>query len=104
MWTRRGLVGHARIVHPERDVANAVAMSSHVLGDRPAAGHRRGEDESDLPLRQQVAGPVANAGFRAAVADDLKAQRRLIEMRRLLRVPDVELDVVRSVDREGGVV
>ena len=90
-----------RIVHPERDVMDAVAMSPHVLRDVAVGPERGGEHEADLLLNEQVAGAAAHARFRALVAGQLIAERALIIVRRLLRVSDVELDVVRTVDRKG---
>src|SRR5258708_33565251 len=72
-----------------------------MLGDCPVVGQWRREHEADLSLRHQKAGLVPNSSLGPAIANDLEAERGLIVMRRLLRVPDVELDVVGSVDREG---
>src|SRR4029079_10206674 len=52
-------------------------------------------------LLEKVARAVSHSRLGAAIGDELKAERRAIKMTRLLRVADVELDVVSPVDREG---
>jgi hypothetical protein len=96
----------ACVVHPHGDVAHAVAVLLHVLGDANRLGAHvlaqgRGEHEADLALLQQIARPVAHAGLRASIAHELESERRAIEMRCLLGVADPELDEVGPVDREG---
>ena len=93
-------IGVARIVHPEGDVAHPVAVPQHVGRDRSVRTQRTREDESDLVLLDEVARAVAHARLGSAVADQLKAECRLVLVGRLLRVADVELDVVGAVDRE----
>ena len=74
---------------------------AHVVGDLAVRALRRREHEADLVLHEQVADAIAHARLGAAIRDELKAERALIEVRGLLGVADVELDVVGAVDRKG---
>src|ERR1041385_4126707 len=102
--TRAALHGEAMrlsgIVDPQRDVTDAVTVLTDVLGDHARARQGRRDHEANLPLRQQIARAIAHARLRAAIADHLEAHRSLVEVRRLFRVSDVELDVIGSVDRK----
>ena len=90
----------ARIVHPERDVFHAVAMLLHMLVD-PVPGIKRArEHESDFVLLQHIRAGLALARLGTAIGDQLIPERAAVEVRRLLRVADEELDVVGTVDRE----
>ena len=71
-----------------------------MLRDRRLRAERRGENEPDLPLLQEITGAVSDPGFGAAVGDELKTERRAIEKTRLLRVADIKLHVVGPVDRK----
>jgi hypothetical protein len=55
---------------------------------------RCGQDKRDLVLPDGVAGAVSHTGFRPAIRQRLKPERALIEMRRLLGVAHVKLDVI----------
>ena len=90
----------ARVVHPEREVAHAVAVAADVIGDRTVRTDRRRQHEPNLVLLEEVARAVANSGLRPAVRDEVEPERGAIEHRALLGVADVELDVVGAVDRK----
>ena len=88
------------VVHPQRDVADAVAVQADVLGDRVVGLQRRGEHEADLVLHQDVGGAVARAGLGSAIGGQAEAERGAVEVRGLARVADVELDVIGAVQRQ----
>ena len=88
------------IVHPQRDIAHAIAVQPDMRGDFAIGLQRRGEHEADLVLHQDVAGAVAGAGLGTAIGGQPKAERGAIEVRRLARVADVKLDVIRAVERK----
>jgi hypothetical protein len=90
----------ARIVHPECIVLHAIAVLVNVLRDRRLRTQCRRQNEPDLALLEEITRPVSHAGLGPTVGDELKAERAAIEMTRLLRVADVELDIVGSVDRK----
>jgi len=92
--------GGIGVIDGERDVAHAIAMQLDVIGDGMIGTKRSGEDEADFPLLQHVAGAIADAGFRSAVAGERHAERRSIIVRGLAGVADVELDVIGSVERK----
>jgi hypothetical protein len=73
----------------------------HVGGGGVLGPDGGGQHQPDLVLLKQVAGRVPDPGFRAAVADQLKAEGAAVEVTGLLGVADVELDVVGAVDGEG---
>src|SRR5687768_9318693 len=75
-------------------------MPGDMLGDLAARRQRSREDEADLPLLENVAHPIAGSGLRSAIRDELESERSAIVVRRLLRVPDEELDVVGPVYRK----
>src|SRR5271156_5416628 len=89
-----------RVVDPERDGADAVAVAMDVVGDRVAAAQRGGEDEADLALLDDVRGAIALAGLRAGVGDERHAEGGAIKIRSLARIADVKLDVIGSLEGE----
>jgi len=97
----RGVVGEARIVHPQRVVLHTVAVPVHVRGDRRLGRERRGEHQADFSLLHEIAGAVTHPRFRAAVRHQRIAEGGAIKVTRLLGIPHVELDVVGAVDGEG---
>src|SRR4051812_7238489 len=95
----------AGVVHPEGDVTHAVAMRLHVLRNAlrvrtQLRADRRGEHEADLALLEEVARTIAATSLGPFVRHEMKAEGGAIVDGGLLRVPDVELDVVGAVDRE----
>src|SRR5260370_29128131 len=56
-----------------------------------------GQHEADFVLLQYVRSMVPRAGFRSAVGHQLHAERRQVVVGGLLRIPDIELDMVRSL-------
>src|SRR5690349_5044290 len=71
-----------------------------MAGDLGIGAQGGGQNDPDLALLHEVARAVADAGLGPAIGDELKAKGRAIEVARLLRVPDVELDIVGPVDRK----
>ena len=65
-----------------------------------SGAQRRGEHEADFALLQDVGDAVAAAGFRAGVGDQRHAERGAVEVGRLARVADEELDVVSALEGE----
>src|SRR5688572_4759744 len=94
------LVGVASVVHPQRNVANAVAMLADVLSDRSVGRERRRHQKPNLVLCEQIRNAVPNACLWTAISYELKAERRLIVVCGLFRISDVKLDVVCPVYRE----
>ena len=66
---RRLAPGRLDVVDRERDVVDAVAVRADVLGDLAVRRQRRREDEPDVVLDHDVAGPVADLGLEAAERD-----------------------------------
>ena len=88
-----------RVRDGERDVTDAVPLRRRPLADLAVAAKPAREDEADLALLEHVRGAVADAGLRARVRRAREAVGVLVEVRRLLRVPDPDLEVVPAVDR-----
>src|SRR5688572_5276358 len=80
-----------RILHLKSDVVNAVTVLADVLGGRMLGIQRRGKDEPDLPLGQDVGGDVPIPGFQTAVGELGESKGLSVEIRRLLRVSGPEL-------------
>src|SRR5205085_9639369 len=78
----------------ERDVLHPVAVPADMTRDLVILAERAREDETDVALLEHVRGPVADARLRARVGRRREAEPALVEVRRLLRVPDPELDVI----------
>ena len=98
---RGGLApGRFGVVHPQGDVAHAVAVQPDVIGDRMIGRQRRGQHEADLVLHQDVRGAVARAGLRPAIGRQAESERGAVIVRRLARVAHVELHVVGAVERK----
>jgi hypothetical protein len=55
---------------------------------------RRGDDEAHLLLRQHIRGKLPVAGLQPRIRELREPKRLAVEKRRLLRVPDPELDMV----------
>ena len=60
----------------------------------------RGQHEADFPLFQNIAGAVAHAGLRPAIAGQPHPERRAVIMRRLPRVADIKLDEIHALQRQ----
>ena len=88
-----------RIRDGERDVAHAVALRRGPLADFAVAAEAARENEADLPLLEHVRRAVADARLRPRVGRAREAVGALVEVRRLLRVPDPDLEVIPAVDR-----
>ena len=58
------------------------------------------EHEAHLSLLEHIAGPVPDAGLRSGITDQFHAEGAAIEVSRLARVADVELDVVGAFQGE----
>src|SRR5262249_55955343 len=89
-----------RVGYRHRHVLDAVAVCAREARDlavRPQAG---GEDEADGLLLEDVRRAVTHARLGAGVCGAREAEGVLVEVGGLLRVPDVELEVVPAVDRE----
>ena len=64
-------------------------------------GHQwRGQHEANVPLLEDIARMVANAGFEAGVARDLKAEGRAIIIGGLLGVAYDKANVVDGTERK----
>src|SRR5690349_985369 len=97
----RQLERSPRIIDPERDVLDAVAVLVHVGRDVAVRPQRSGENDSDFVLDDHVAGTITRTGLGPAISYDFVAKNLAIKLRGLLCIPDVELDEIRPVDREG---
>ena len=62
---------------------------------------RRGEDEGDVALAQDVTGLVAGLGFQAGVGDHVEAEGVAVEVGRLAGVAHEEADVVDATQGKG---
>jgi hypothetical protein len=91
----------SRVVHPESDVLDAVAVLVDVGGDLAVWPQRSRQNEADLSLLQDVARAIARSRFGTSIGEDFIAEHSPVEVCGLLRVTDIELDEVRSVDRKG---
>ena len=97
---RRLAPGIARIVHPQRHVLHPVAMLQDMGRDLALRVQRRGQHQPYLALLQNVGGAVALPGFRAGIGNQLVAKGKPVVVRGLPRVANVELDIIRAVQRQ----
>ena len=97
---RRFVPGRGRVLDFQRDDLHPVAMHSDVVRDRVVRPERRGEDEGQFVLPDDVTGPVFDACLRPGIGEALKAERRLVKMRGLLGIADVELHVIGPLQRQ----
>ena len=82
------------IVHLKDDVADAVAVLPEVIRGGMIGRQRRRQDEARPALLERVRGVGAASRFESAVGNLREAEGVTVEERRLLRIPDPELDVV----------
>ena len=87
-----------RVRDAQRDVLHTVAVQTREVADLVAAPQRARDDEADLVLLEDVARAIAHTGLRPRVRGAPEAERVLVVVRRLLRVPDPQLDVVPPVE------
>ena len=99
---RRRLVRGGRVLDPQRDGADAVAMEAEMIGDVALGLQRRGEHQANLALLEDVAGPVANAGLGAGIGDDVETEGLAVVVRGLARVADPQLHVVGALEHRHG--
>src|SRR5215831_2132067 len=83
----------------QRDALRGVAVTARELGDLAVGTKAAREHEPDLLLLEHVRGAVANSGLRASVRRRREAERLLVVVGGLLRVPDPELDVIPAFER-----
>ena len=95
----RGGVRRLGVVDEEADVAHAVPVGAHVLGDRRVGRQRAGDHEADAPLLQHVRHTVAPAGLGPRVGHDLEPERRHQEPAEGSGVADPPFDVVDPPER-----
>src|SRR6478672_336645 len=72
-------------------------MLINMVGHRILRMHRRGQDEREFVLSDDIARAIALASFRPGIGEALETKGSFVVVRRLLRVADVELDVVRAL-------
>ena len=99
------VVGDVDVVDQEADVADAVAVAAHVLGDGRVGAERAGDEEADVALLEQVRLAVAPAGLGPGVGQDVEAERRHQEPGEGAGVADPPLEVVDAEQarrRDGG--
>src|SRR5260370_11182441 len=75
-------------------------MLVDVVGDRIIRPDGSSQEQGQLVLPNRIAGAIFRPGFRSGISQALKPERSLVEMRRLLGVPDIKLDVVSSLERQ----
>ena len=88
------LVGRRDVVHFEGDVLHAVAVGRQAGVVGVVGAQRRGQDEGDLALPEDVAGLVPQPRLQAGVGDHVEAEGVAVEVGRLAGVADEEADVV----------
>src|SRR5205807_7668052 len=84
--------GRGRVFDFERDHFHAVAVFLNVIGDFIVRQKRRGPNKRQLILSNGVTGAIFDSGLWATIGQTLKAEGAVVEMRRLLRVPDIKFD------------
>jgi hypothetical protein len=72
----------------------------NVTGDGAVGPESCREDEAYFALLKDVGGAVALSGLRAGVSDQRHAESGAVEIGRLARVADVELDVICALEGE----
>src|SRR5262249_45503175 len=87
----------ARVGHAQRDVLQAVAVGAREVPDPRVAAEAAAHDDADLTLLEDVRCAIADAGLGAGVCRSSKAERVLVPVGGLLRVPDPQLDVIPAV-------
>jgi hypothetical protein len=92
---RLGGVGHR-----QRNVLDAVAVRAREAGELAVAAQPARQDEADVLLLEDVRRPVADTRLRAGIRGRREAEGVLVVEGGLLRIPDVELEVVPAFDRE----
>src|ERR671918_2046865 len=75
-------------------------MLKNVISNCMLRANRCGQHKRDLVLADGVAGAISHTGFRPAISQRLKTERALIEMRRLLGVAHIKLDMIRPFERK----
>ena len=90
---RKSLVGIGNL---ERNVANAVAMFSNVLGCHIIRCHGSRQNEIRLALAHRIGSALALARFQSAVSNLRKAESLAIEVGRLPGVAHPEFDVMNT--------
>jgi hypothetical protein len=88
----------AGILHLEGRILHAVAVDVRVPRDLVFGTERARDHQADRPLLEDVRCPVADARLRPGVRNRLEAERLLVEVGALLRVPDPQLDVIPALE------
>ena len=69
-------------------------MAPDVVGDRIVRDERTRQHEPESILDDDVGGAARHPGFRPRVGERLEAEGRTVEVRGLLRIADVEFEVI----------
>src|SRR5437763_10488304 len=72
-------------------------MFVNVISDRIIGTDGSGQEQGQLILSNRIAGAIFHPGLRPGIRQALKSERGFVEMRRLLGVPDIKLDVIRAL-------
>src|SRR5438270_6750873 len=75
-------------------------MFLNVLGDFVVRLKRCCQDKRQLVLTDRVARAIFDASFRSGISQTLETKNTFVEMRRLLRVADVKLNMIRAFERQ----
>src|SRR6266567_7482454 len=94
-----GAIGAVGARYLERDVAGAVAVTAGKLRHLAVGAQAARQDEADVALLDHVGGAVADARLRPRIGRAREPERVLVEVRRLLGVPDPQLDVIPTLKR-----
>jgi len=92
--------GLARVVDPESDGANAVAVLVDVASNVGVGTERSGQDEADFALLEDVAGAVASARLGTCVGDQRHAEGGAVEIGGLTGIAYIKFDVVSAFEGE----
>ena len=99
--SHRELEGRGDIVDFQGDRLHAVAVLDQAPGVGMVRAERRGQDQRDVPLSQDVARLVLHSGLEPRIGHDLEPEGIPVEIGRLPRIADEHPNVVDAPKRHG---
>ena len=98
----QAIEGLVDVGHPVGDVADAVAVSGHVVGHLGAVVEGGGEDEAEVALLDDVGLTVGHAGLGPGVGHDLEAEGGGPEVGGVAGIADPPLEVIEAQELRCG--
>jgi hypothetical protein len=88
------------VVNPKRNNTNAVAVLRDMTGNFCVWAKSGRQHKAYLALLEDIGRAIALAGLGTCISDELHTESGAVEISRLTRITDIELDVISTLERK----